>query len=510
MAETQYTYSQIEPGVSGYRNETASRCILDKYAAWTAVITGTDAYLSVYGILDYPFQVFVDDDAAVNPTIASDEIALFTGKADTAHIVTIRMHSAFTNNNGILLNTTYALRVIGDAPDMTPLPFSFVSLSTFPGLNSQPTVDSVGGDFFPTDKRVGSNTASTGQIVIRVALDSLWVFTRAESVWYSIDKGTPVEVTLSGFPDSNQSPKKIASGLDGNEHEIYIWPGEASLAAGIQAVLPVLNNAPATLLSVVAKTSVYFYGDSIVYGTAGGSPGQIDAFIVALSNNYIVAKMGVNGRTISELAADIPDYFDESIIPDYAVNCIGRNDVSGSTYETDYAACISAFLAEGVLNVICRGQLPGTDASGAIATKKTNVENAITAVGDSGVVFMDTTSWTECDTVDGVHPSVAGYATVAGDEGTALILLIEGVPTYEISGVTYDKNGSILIGCTVYLFKFTDGVPAYVELTTSDGITGAYSFELEDNDASYMIVAHKAGTPNLYDVTDKNLQPVEV
>lgn len=80
--------------------------------------------------------------------------------------------------------------------------------------------------------------------------------------------------------------------------------------------------------------------------------------------------------------------------------------------------------------------------------------------------------------------------------------------TYGISGATYDKNGDPLGSCTVSLFKHAgSGVFSYVGTTTSHATTGAYSFTTEDNDAAYMVVAFKANTPHVFDVSDYNLQP---
>jgi uncharacterized repeat protein (TIGR02543 family) len=90
-------------------------------------------------------------------------------------------------------------------------------------------------------------------------------------------------------------------------------------------------------------------------------------------------------------------------------------------------------------------------------------------------------------------------AAIANDGGSA---------TYTVGGVTYNKNGSVLGGCTVSLFKHAgSGVFSYVATTTSDASTGAYSFVTADNDTAYMVVAFKGDSPHVFDVSDYNLQP---
>jgi hypothetical protein len=84
-------------------------------------------------------------------------------------------------------------------------------------------------------------------------------------------------------------------------------------------------------------------------------------------------------------------------------------------------------------------------------------------------------------------------------------------PSYTISGVTKDKNGSILGSCEVALFKADTATPPSYEFkakTTSDAVTGAYSFNVYDQDAQYMVYSIKDDTPHVFDATDNVLQGV--
>lgn len=82
--------------------------------------------------------------------------------------------------------------------------------------------------------------------------------------------------------------------------------------------------------------------------------------------------------------------------------------------------------------------------------------------------------------------------------------------TYKLEGVTYDKNGDILGTCECYLYKDNgDNTITFVNYVASNGGTGAYSFTgIVDNDAAYLVVFIKDGSPNVFDVTDHVLQPV--
>lgn len=82
--------------------------------------------------------------------------------------------------------------------------------------------------------------------------------------------------------------------------------------------------------------------------------------------------------------------------------------------------------------------------------------------------------------------------------------------TYKLEGITYDKDGGILISCDCYLYKDNqDNTITFVDHVVSDGVTGAYSFTgIGDNDAQYIVVGLKDDSPVVMDMTDNVRQPV--
>ena len=83
--------------------------------------------------------------------------------------------------------------------------------------------------------------------------------------------------------------------------------------------------------------------------------------------------------------------------------------------------------------------------------------------------------------------------------------------TYKITGTTYDNVGDILGGCDCYLLKYNSGTDIFtqVDFVTSNASTGAYSFTaMADNDPYYAVAFYLSGTPDLFDITDRNLIPV--
>jgi len=79
-----------------------------------------------------------------------------------------------------------------------------------------------------------------------------------------------------------------------------------------------------------------------------------------------------------------------------------------------------------------------------------------------------------------------------------------------ISGVTKNNAGAIVGSCDVFLFQYNSGTTTLTQVgyMVSDPTTGAYSFTPPDSTATYMTAAFKAGSPNVFDVTDHNLQQI--
>jgi len=82
--------------------------------------------------------------------------------------------------------------------------------------------------------------------------------------------------------------------------------------------------------------------------------------------------------------------------------------------------------------------------------------------------------------------------------------------TYTLEGITKNVAGAILGSCELFLFKDNqNNTISFVDYTTSDPSTGAYSFTLGNNDAQYLVRAWKDDSPHVFDVTDHNLLPKE-
>jgi hypothetical protein len=82
---------------------------------------------------------------------------------------------------------------------------------------------------------------------------------------------------------------------------------------------------------------------------------------------------------------------------------------------------------------------------------------------------------------------------------------------YEIVGVTKDKDGNTLGTCECFLYKLNVGEDdaTFIAHDQSD-VSGNYVFGgIEDQDARYLVIAWKDGSPNVFDCTDHVLVPTE-
>ncbi len=77
-----------------------------------------------------------------------------------------------------------------------------------------------------------------------------------------------------------------------------------------------------------------------------------------------------------------------------------------------------------------------------------------------------------------------------------------------VAGITKDKDGNALGSCTVYLFRDNGNSTAtFIAATTSNAVTGAYSFT-QFAGSTYFVVAFLAGATPVMDTTDRTLVAV--
>jgi hypothetical protein len=439
VAIVDYSYSQVEGGLSGFFDDNpvpgAGYRGFSFRGVWAGIITGTEASFAIGAGGDYPLSVIVDGSFSATPIISSGRITLFTGLSDTAHLVSLHVQGAYSSKYNWMDKTdTAQLRVDGASPAYTAVPVNF---PTNPGanlLNSQPTSAFTGDDAgvistwngVGTDGYAKGSTNAKGQIIFRAQCSDIYIYASSEDFYYSVDRGTPISVSLTDFNTSQGRLLPFATGLDDTAvHEYRIWPDLPSgSTAYIHGVAAFDDGVPVALSSISPKTFIIQFGNSIT-DAEGATTGAVDCWLYGNENDYLIAQAGVTGDTSSDVGGRIPGYMAELPTPDWALLATGRNDDLDvqATFEAGYETLCDAVELAGMV-AICRGQLPGTASTGAIANAEAWIQNVIAAY--SGFIFLDTSEWTACATVDGIHPTAAGYQTINSDEAPALLALLGG------------------------------------------------------------------------------------
>jgi lysophospholipase L1-like esterase len=424
LPTTTYSYSQILTGFSGYFDITSNpllRC-MQKNSVLMLAITGTDASIKCDGGATEPFVITVDGSAPVVGTVTAGSMPLFAGLADTRHIISLVPNNGYTpTSNWFTIAETQILSVTGAAPAMTPIPMDFATWTTFPGLSTTFTMAAYGGNVTPTTElQASDDDFSVGVITFYASCDSIYVFSGNGNLRYSIDGGAIQTVVVSAAT-TERHLVTLATGLNTALHRYTIWQDTDGSSSKPQAVACMLAGAKANISSPGSVKKIFQYGDSITEGQ-GGTAGGVDIFQVGLDVNCAPAKWGVGGLTISGLTANIPGYFLRSKIPDFALLAIGRNDIGSPTIQADYTACIQALLNAGCTKIVCRGVL--REGAQVWGPANADIQAAVASFSSSNIVFMDTSTWAGIVTSDGVHPTNAGYVTIAGYETPVLQAII--------------------------------------------------------------------------------------
>jgi len=195
----------------------------------------------------------------------------------------------------------------------------------------------------------------------------------------------------------------------------------------------------AEILPTVEQKTVLQLGDSLTFGagtTDALRNGATDIYLLGNELNFIPSNFGLSGQTTAQLTAAIPTYFGYvAELPDYALLAIGRNDVDSVTLQADYTDCVNALLTAGCTKIICRGLLPEdynvfTDENAAIVA-------SVNSFSSEDIIYMDPDTWLGIElSIDGIHPSEAGYVTIAGYEDEPLLAIIGNTVTYDANGGT--------------------------------------------------------------------------
>ncbi len=403
--------------------------------SWEGYIRGTDAYAKFVATNSTQnFMVSVDDGAwfaaAITDVtdVAGETVAiLFQGLTNIPHKVRIRAHASASGATWFL-NSGNFVWAVGSSPAISSLvgPRWMITDPSFPGQHLSYLVTKPTGSTSPTfsdvshgpsgilDTAAGSGTT----IRFRAKASEIWVYTGEGKIRTSIDGATLSASTAVPFTADN-SPfrywRKVLSGLDATtDHYYTLVPGDlASDLAGYQAHASTLGvMVDGTFSTYTSIPTLIQYGDSVTFGSnyVPDTTDVVDIYQTGVHFGYAAAAAGERGITTTQLLAKLATYRAyRGVVENAAVIAIGVNGI----VQADYVSIINALISAGVSKIICRGVIMGTGIDGVRGAIDTTIAAAVASVANPSVVYVPTDDWIGIVLNDSVHPTAAGYETMA-------------------------------------------------------------------------------------------------
>lgn len=418
-----FTSAQYALGITGSVNTTKNAGRIYTRGAltlWSGFISGSEAKLTTttdFG--DFPglVQVAVDGSAFVEAPNTGSVYTLFTGLEHATRFVEVR-YAAAAAEVAYIASSGNVLEVTGRPPALVTLSNKVQNgaADSATGLYSGAQTANLNG-YTPTiqassNRDTGSNV---GSIKLRGAFNKLVVtLNGSRKIGVSKNGAAPAYYSL---PDEDGSPiRAIVVPCDGSTSTYYVWDSGNAHTDGGHFVVA----GDSTLLDIGTRKRIDQYGDSITFGSGPGAT-SVDTEImrVAASMGYVGSTNGISGLTIEgcKTMLDLVLPMKTVTSDDVAILAIGGNNIGtgiGSSQQADYGLLIDKLLAKGYGKILCRGILPAADGSNNWATQNGLLHDAMTAKANAKLVWIETSTWLGYETLDGAHPTVSGYTTIAG------------------------------------------------------------------------------------------------
>lgn len=457
---TNFSASQASEGFFGYFDTASASpkreyCLknsagtLSNGSDWSGYVKGTSAQLRGGGIVDGGFDVSIDDGPWTNKTKISGTNAdgvfqLFSGLADVPHLVRIKPNTAFSNLGVWTYESGNFLSVTGASPALSSLATVgtkwMITDSSFPGVHVHSVLARPSGaNILPNNSDTANQAAqgNGGTIKIKAQCTDIWIFTGDTEAYYSVDGGAMQQATLGGPSGAFRAWRRIATGLDNTAAHVYLIACGSSVLSNPPPLGVMLGGTGSSYSAIPATKKVVQYGDSVtqVYNVYAGETAAVNAvYKTAAARGYASGACGVTGQVASGLdssLATIRGY--RNIVEDVAIVAIGRNDsgTTSSAFKTSVTSILNKLLTAGVGKIIVRGQnfggSLGSAGIGGVAGRDQDLSDAVAALANANVVYVDVSTWTTITGVapntgagDGTHPYLnVGNSQLSGYEAPA-------------------------------------------------------------------------------------------
>lgn len=431
------TVAEMADAFVGFFDKTATHASV---ASWdwysdqstlTFYAKGTECILNLYQVLADGFAFSVDDGAWTLSGSGTGYVnkTIFTGQSDTEHLVRVVSSVGFNGGGAATRASGTLVTVTGVNASVRAVGVTYLATdAALPGQYYGLTEAAIGGSTTPNIRRIshivpGSNPQyayNSPYISLRGRGTEIWIYSAVPRARYAVDNAAWSDVTFPANLAERCCMRRVATGLDASTDHTYKVIGSINTSFGGRPTQGMALGPISTATYGTAPTTRKWaqFGDSITQGmnAAGQYTGFGDLFVVGQRLGFVPLHVGRSGKTAAQLDTDLGTILDGSTLtaPYAAVIAIGTNDsgTAEAAFKASYGSIIDKLLAAGVTKVLCRTPVP--DNSDTLdATISTWIGAVVTSKANSNVVLIDATGWDPIDTLDGQHPSTAGYITMA-------------------------------------------------------------------------------------------------
>jgi lysophospholipase L1-like esterase len=418
-----YTSAQLIQGFTGPTNTTdpTKTYVRQGRTVWVGFITGSEAKLTAtsdYGDIDGAVLVAINGGAFAAAPRVGQQYTLFSG-AHAKRFVEFRVMEA-AGDAGFIPASANALQVTGQPPSLQTMGRVQVGSDSALGLYAGATIANENAQFLPLlqapkGEDWGSNI---GSAKLRGAFTNLAVTVHAlRRVGVSKNGGPPSFYTATAESGETGAPARaILISCDGSVSTYNVWDdGCVRNEGGTFAV-----SGDSTLLDIGVRRRMDQYGDSQSFGAGPGAiPSDVETMQVAAALGFVGTTVAISGLTIEALKPVLDRVLPRKTVgsTDVAILAIGANNAGAgitSTDQANYLDNINKLLAKGYGKILCRAILPPNEDPSMADPANALLKSVVTTLANPKVVWIDTRSWTPWGTIDGAHPTAAGYTTLAG------------------------------------------------------------------------------------------------
>lgn len=394
---------------------------------WYAEVTGTSCYIrSDSGNGSNRLYASLDDGTPIPCNYSNDRFIIFENLPYKTYRVLVSV-SPGGAGPFYKTNLSNALTVHG-----FPAIVNYPTTWTFPGDGNPLTsysssMANMASGYTPSVLPVYTYNVSGSSVVsmkIKCSASKMVVHCISSVLCVSTDGAQPKVYYNTNQPSGNVMRSYVIP-LDGQMHTYYVWQ-DVTRGFVSGAYSPFMIGVDAALVDCGTKRRLDQFGSSSTAG-AGALAALVDTMITAAALGMTGSTYGISGENLAGFTLRVDACLAQKTVSasDISVLQLGANDIGtawNATQIANYTYCINAMLAKGYGKIFCRG-LPTYNGLTRIL-ENNSIIAIVNAVNNPKVVYVNADTWLGVVVLSDVHPTTAGYITLANYATAAYAPLI--------------------------------------------------------------------------------------